>query len=61
MLFKDNEPNKSWTDLLILLNCGGIAGCASWAVSYPYDILNTMIKNNQPHTGTIKGSFKFNR
>jgi solute carrier family 25 carnitine/acylcarnitine transporter 20/29 len=44
IIWGDSEPLNSWKEILLLMNCGGLAGCASWAISYPYDIVNTLIK-----------------
>ena len=60
MIWGDRDPSNSWFEILMLLNAGGLAGCASWAVSYPFDMVSTIIKSERPKN-RIVGEFKFGR
>lgn len=42
----ENPQNRPNLDLLVTMVCGGIAGQLSWIVSYPFDIVKTVIQTS---------------
>lgn len=41
----DRPHDHSYGQFMLLMHSGGLAGCASWGVSYPLDCVNSTIKS----------------
>ena len=44
---KKNGTDNTMLNMAIKMWCGGVAGQASWIVSYPFDIIKTQIQINE--------------
>jgi len=50
--------DRSSRDIALLMHCSGMAGVLSWVSSYPFDIVNTIIKCEKPENMKQGTSFK---
>lgn len=59
-IIEAEQSNDGWsnTNLLKRMMCGGVAGMAGWAISYPFDIVMTEIMTTTDRTLKIREVFK---